>query len=461
MKAELGRLRILLAAYEYPPSPSAQSLRWGYLVRELARQGHEIHVMAPDAYYGRMSLPFELAPTVRMHRIFAGPSMGLVARAFRKQGGVEHRPPPADDAQAFPEENGKAPLRPGVGEWRVERPNWKGKLLALYQQHAGRWLFPDIRGEWSPWAIRAFRRLLAELAPDVVITSHEPANVLRLGIMAQRRGIPWIADLGDPILADYTPPRWRGHARRLERMTCELADAVVVTDASARDLMRQRHAPVSDRIHVISQGYPSRAPREPTTTDSCAPLLLAYTGSLYPFRPIEPLLEAVLGTEGVVLHVATASPSPPLEAAAGRADARVIHHGYLGHNAALELQAQADIVVDIGNRLTAQLPGKLYEYFASGRPILHLNGGDGDPAPALLDRLGRGWSCDNNTHKISSLLSGLAVEKRNGHLCSDLDLTEERVLPFRWDFLALSYLRVIERAVHAHGGTTRHHFHLE
>jgi hypothetical protein len=460
MKAEQGRLRILLAAYEFPPSPSAQSLRWAYLVRELAQQGHEIHVMAPDAYYGRMSLTFEMAPTVRVHRIFAGPSMGLVARAFRKQGGVEHRTP-AEDAQASPGQNGKAPLQTGVGEWCVERPNWKGRLLALYQRHAGRWLFPDIRGEWSPWAVRAFTRLLIELAPDVVITSHEPASVLRLGIMARRKGIPWIADLGDPVLADYTPSRWRRHARLLERTTCELADAVVVTDASARDLMRQRHPPASDRIHVISQGYPSRVPRDPTTTDSHAPLSLAYTGSLYPFRPIEPLLEAVLGTEGVVLHVATASPSPPLESAAGRADARVIHHGHLGHDAALALQARVDIVIDIGNRLTAQLPGKLYEYFAAGRPILHLNGGDDDPAPALLDRLSRGWSCDNNSHKISNLLSELAVGKRNGRLCSDLDLTEERVLPFRWDFLALSYSRVIERAVHAHGGTTRHHFHLE
>lgn len=460
MNAGPGRLRILLAAYEFPPSPSAQSLRWAYLVRELAKQGHEIHVMAPDAYYGRMSLHFELAPVVQVHRIFAGPSMGLVARASRRQQTAARQMSGGEAVESSPAQ-GEIAWRVPFGEWRIERPNWKGRLLAFYQQHAGRWLFPDIRGEWSPWANRAFRRLLEDLSPDVVITSHEPANVLRLGILAQREGIPWIADLGDPVLADYTPSRWRGHARRLERTTCELASAVVVTDASARELLRQRYAQSPDRIHIISQGYPASNPRGPSRTGADAPLSLVYTGSLYSFRPIEPLLEAVLDMEGVILHVATASPSPALEAAARQASARVIHHGHLGHGEALALQAQADIVVDIGNRLSAQLPGKIYEYFASARPILHLNGGDPDPAPALLDRLRRGWSCDNNSHKIRGLLSGLAVKKRNGRLCADLDLAEERVLPFRWDSLALSYSRVIEHAVHVHGGTTRHHLHLE
>ncbi|MBD9479343.1 glycosyltransferase [Pseudoxanthomonas sp. PXM02] len=461
MNAGQGRLRILLAAYEFSPSPSAQSLRWAYLVRELAKQGHEIHVMAPDAYYGRMSLHFDLPPVVQVHRIFAGPSMGLVARASRRQQTAGRQMPSGGGVAKSSPAQGEIASPAPIGEWRIERPNWKGRLLAFYQRHAGRWLFPDIRGEWSPWATRAFRRLLDELSPDAVITSHEPASVLRLGILAQREGIPWIADLGDPVLADYTPVRWRRHARRLERTTCERASAVVVTDASARDLLGQRYAQSLDRIHVISQGYPSSIPREPSRAGADAPLSLVYTGSLYPFRPIEPLLDAVLDMEGVILHVATASPSPALEAAAGQGSLRVVHHGHLGHGEALALQAQADIVVDIGNRLSAQLPGKIYEYFASARPILHLNGGDGDPAPALLDRLRRGWSCDNNTHKIRGLLSGLAVKKRNGHLCSDLDLAEERVLPFRWDSLALSYSRVIEHAVHVHGGTTRHHLHLE
>ena len=35
-------MRILLIAYEFPPSPSPQSLRWTYLVRELDRLTREL-----------------------------------------------------------------------------------------------------------------------------------------------------------------------------------------------------------------------------------------------------------------------------------------------------------------------------------------------------------------------------------------------------------------------------------
>ena len=41
-------MRILLITYEFPPSPSPQSLRWAYLCRELHRLGHDIDVLTID-----------------------------------------------------------------------------------------------------------------------------------------------------------------------------------------------------------------------------------------------------------------------------------------------------------------------------------------------------------------------------------------------------------------------------
>src|SRR5690606_37156346 len=35
-------MRVLLIAYEFPPSPSPQSLRWAYLSRELVALGHYV-----------------------------------------------------------------------------------------------------------------------------------------------------------------------------------------------------------------------------------------------------------------------------------------------------------------------------------------------------------------------------------------------------------------------------------
>src|SRR5690606_30219222 len=89
------------------------------------------------------------------------------------------------------------------------RLNWRGRLVDAAKRLAGLLLFPDVRAEWNPWARRELRRLLAEIKPDVVVTSHEPASTLPLGMYAQRLGFAWVADLGDPVCAAYTPRRWR------------------------------------------------------------------------------------------------------------------------------------------------------------------------------------------------------------------------------------------------------------
>ena len=64
-------MRLLLIAYEFPPSPSPQSLRWTYLVRELALQGHEVHVLTADLGGTTPGLP-PLPDSVRVHRTFPG-----------------------------------------------------------------------------------------------------------------------------------------------------------------------------------------------------------------------------------------------------------------------------------------------------------------------------------------------------------------------------------------------------
>ena len=68
-------MRLLLIAYEFPPSPSPQSLRWAYFARELDALGHEVHVLAPDFGGETPGLPV-LPRGVVVHRCFAGPFRG-------------------------------------------------------------------------------------------------------------------------------------------------------------------------------------------------------------------------------------------------------------------------------------------------------------------------------------------------------------------------------------------------
>src|SRR5690606_34252120 len=86
---------------------------------------------------------------------------------------------------------------------------------------------------------------------------HEPATTLPLGLEARRCGLRWVADLGDPVLAPYTPARWRRRARRLERAVLAQADHVLVTTEETAALLRARHAGAAP-LTVVPQGFDER-----------------------------------------------------------------------------------------------------------------------------------------------------------------------------------------------------------
>src|SRR5690606_36359314 len=284
---------VLLIAYEFPPSPSPQSLRWCYLAAGLARHGHRVHVLAPEHPGNGVGLP-GLPEGVVVHRTFAGPGMGLLNLLVRRRrGGAVRERARVDGAEnAFAQDEGTP------ATVAMQRPlNWKGHVhnaLSAFrtwlfhglQRLMGPCFFPDGRAEWYPWARKGLDRVLSGHAIDIVISSHEPATTLSLGLLASRKGYPWIADLGDPVLAPYTPRRWRRRALRLERDVCARADLVTVTTETVARSLAQRHGLDGDRLLVLTQGFAASADSRPGPPPfgGDRPLELLYTGSLYVFR---------------------------------------------------------------------------------------------------------------------------------------------------------------------------------
>lgn len=435
---------ILLIAYEFPPSPSPQSLRWAYLVRGLAKYGHRIHVLAPEHPGSGAGIP-GLPESVFVHRTFAGPGMGLLnllarqrrARAIRQGASV----PRTREVAA----TGRGDA--GVAMAPQQPLNWKGHIhnalsgFRTWLFHGvhrlmGLCFFPDGRAEWYPWARKELERILAGQAIDIVVSSHEPATTLSLGLLANRKGHPWIADLGDPVLASYTPRRWRRRAGQLERAVCASAGLVSVTTEAAAQALSRRHGVAGDRLLVLTQGFHRRAtapaPMTPLTGDR--PLELLYTGSLYAFRTIAPLIEAVERTPGIRLNIASvAVPADVLAASRRSASIRLL--GFLPHAQAVEWQGRCDVLVNLANEDPCQVPGKFYEYLGAGRPILHIGEGH-DAAADLLLGIPRGWTCGRDPAELERRLRQLLADARAGTLGVGLDLSAEAVADYDWTVIS-------------------------
>lgn len=426
-------MKILLIAYEFPPSPSPQAIRWAYLGAGLAKVGHEVHVLCPDIAGHRSDGAPGLPAGIAIHRTSAGGVMAAVAAHARRKRA------PADTATDGAAAGATAPAH-GL--------NWKGRTVELVKRLAGLVTFPDVRGQWKPHAVARMRALLEEVQPDVVISSHEPATTLQAGLAAKRRGYSWVADLGDPVLAPYTPPRWAKKAFRLERAVCVESDHIMVTTEAARALLVERHGMDPSRCTVVTQGFDGAARAAPSRPVRKGPLELCYTGSFYAFRKPDALLEALLATPGVRLTVASPNPPPALSAAASLHPERIRLLGATSHARALQLQGASDILVNIGNDSPYQVPGKLYEYFGAARPILHLRASAREDASGvLLERTRRGLACANDAAAIAAMLADLARRADNGALDDGFDLSVATVAEFDWSALSCKLGRLLEAVV--------------
>lgn len=466
-------MRILLIAYEFPPSPSPQSLRWAYLCRELAALGHEIDVLTVDLGPDSPGLP-ELPPQIRIHRTWPGWLRGITAwsrkrnieRALAQLQTAAQSPAQSTasaskstlntqaSAASLDSRDSQAP-EPSPSDASIElpKPRRLGAVKALIWSTLLRIgeqvVFPDIRGEWLSPAKQRLRQLLRQHCFDAVICSHEPATSLQLGLLTQKHKIALLADLGDPVDAIYTPKRWKHKARRLERSIATSAAAITVTAQSAAELLAGRH-PNSAPIHVVTQGFadpPATSLSKGKELFDPALLELLYTGSFYAFRRPESLIEAVLATPNARLSIATINAPAAVREAAKQHPQQIRLLGFLPHTDALALQRHADVLVNIANDDSAQVPGKLYEYAGAARPILHICQDTQDPSAVWITSHARGWVCLEDTEKLTARLAQANADKQRGELTHALDLSLESVAQYRWAHKAQQFDALLQQAI--------------
>ena len=185
---------------------------------------------------------------------------------------------------------------------------------------------------------------------------------------------------------DYTAPG--GFAR--EGQLLNAMDASFITPQAEPDYADG--APLAawrQKVHVL--GFPALLPRESFHTEH-DDIQCVFCGSLYP-ELREPgfalALFSALNAPDVTLTMAGGGWERFAEAAntaAATLSKRLVRPGLLPPEEAAALENRADVLVSLGNAYDNQMPSKLFGYFATGKPILHLAMCDTDPTLPYLAR---------------------------------------------------------------------------
>jgi glycosyltransferase involved in cell wall biosynthesis len=368
-------MKVLIVTHNYAPDRAPRAFRWTAIAEYWAQAGVHVDVVTTGRAGNKV---FETVNGVHVYRV-GERGYGRFRRIF-----VTERP--ARDT----------PSRQRSGALAVAAK--LGKLL--YDATWKRLYWPDHAAFWYWAARRQALRLCRTHIYDSVITVSHPFTGHLIGLKLKKvfPNLRWIADVGDPFSLGGTvsfnnEPLYGTLNRWAEAQVYARCDAISVTVEGCRDAVAEIFADTKSKIEVIppllSLNPAPNAPARRNSDDTAT--ILVYLGVLYARirRPdaLLALFSAMYERDPTFqLHFYGDSQGcetdfHPYTHLIGRA---IFIHGPVPRDRVGSIMQAADILVNIGNETSYQLPSKLVEYASTGRPIMNISANRSDTTSDFL-----------------------------------------------------------------------------
>lgn len=239
------------------------------------------------------------------------------------------------------------------------------------------------------FAVRAFYKKLKKIWADsfdlIISMSGRYYTSIATARFCKRKGIPFIFYQVDPCASNqYLSVKSLQRRIRIEKEIYQVADYVFTTDLIHKDVIN--YLPEQLCKKVIELEFPliskPKVVRDGQKRGKKA--VCVFSGSIYGgIRDPQYTLDLFrkLNDEGLVeLHFSGVS--------SGDVDNAefVCCHGALPLNQAMQLIADADFLINIGNSVTNQVPSKLFDYISMGKPIINICKNHTCPTIKYLDK---------------------------------------------------------------------------
>lgn len=362
-------LKVLIVLYYWPPAGGPGVQRWLKFVKYLKEFNIVPTVFVPEnPHYPTVDKSLELEVT---------PDIEIIKTPIKE---------PYKLASTFSEKETKT-LSKGI-----IKENQKQSLLQkalLFTR--GNLFIPDARALWIKPSVKRISKLLKQRSFDAIITTGPPHSLHRIGFHVKEKfpDLQWIADFRDPWTTigyhdqlKLSESSKKKHLK-MENEVLTKADTIVVTSPGTKE---EFEAKTSKPVHLITNGYDDTEVNfEPDEHFS-----LAHIGTLLSERNPDNLWQAIaeLVEEDKVFDnnlelkfVGQVSESivESIEKYNLQDHSRFL--GYLPHKQAQQEMFNAQVLLLIEKNIPETesiIPGKLFEYFQTKRPILGIGPKDWD-----------------------------------------------------------------------------------
>ena len=254
--------------------------------------------------------------------------------------------------------------------------------LALWIR--GNIFIPDARLFWVNPSVKFLKKYISENQIDTIITSGPPHSLHLIGLKLQKGNpsLKWLADFRDPwtTIGYHKSLKLSGFAderhKSLEEKVLTVADNIIVTSKSTK---REFEAITTQPIEVITNGFDVVRNNNP---EMDAKFTLSHIGSLLsernPFllwQLLSELVKEVPGFSDYFELKLIGVVSQEILDAISQYNLKTFLNlvGYVSHAEAIVHQqhSQLLLLIEINSVDTKSIiPGKLFEYMVSGRPII-------------------------------------------------------------------------------------------
>lgn len=369
--------RVLIISYYWPPTGGSGVQRWVKFAKYLPQEGWQPVIYTPEN-------PEQLAVDASLEAEVPAEAEIVKTRIIE----------PYELYRKFLRKSGH-------GEAAVEVNPVNAQNKSLLQKAAmwvrGNLFRPDPRCLWIGPSVRFLKNYLKDHPVDLIVSTGPPQSMHMIGRrLSLETGLPWIADFRDPWTKIFyfkhlsmMPSTQKWH-RRMEKKVLDDASAVVAVSP----LVQQEFQVMTQTsVELITNGFDEcdfpegRAEKAAGGPDN--DFVITHTG-LFAADGNPTVLWKVLADKckaddsfrkhlKIKLVGKTDSQITGSLEAAGLSD-NVINLGYQPHAVAVEEQRAASLLILPLRKepeYKAVLPGKLFEYLASWRPVLGIGQTDG------------------------------------------------------------------------------------
>ncbi|MBL0497676.1 hypothetical protein JD514_11285 [Aeromonas caviae] len=357
------RKKIVVFMYNFPPIGAGRGIAWNKFCSNLSKE------------YDVSLITIEPSPSDPIYNESKLHDIGTDFNLYRTSPGFLYH-------KMYPSSQIKKSIK--NRSTKTKSTSLKRMIKFIYKKIIRSFIFPDRMIFWNKSAEEEFIKINDGNNVDLIITVGFPFSTHLLGYRLKRKyNVKWIMDYGDPWSfnpSSETVPHYRRWLDRIvESKIIKCSDHIMVTTDTTKVAFESEFKMLPS-ISVIKQGVDCKLYRDAVSLDANTQsdtLELFYSGLFYKdIRNPECFFIALSKINSLPKNVNIKIAGHMEDYIFDIVDSislpsfiTIEFVGNIGFESVIKYQSNSDGLLFFGNKGDLQVPGKIFEYLASGTPI--------------------------------------------------------------------------------------------